>query len=244
MGYFCANCGRALQDGEICNCKNPAAETPDATVQFESSYTGGITGSAPVTQTKDAKDIFSGYIEFLKEYLRAPIEAVKKLIDGGDVVTASISLGVYFLFLLFFLLAAFKISFFKTLLYAIIITVAILAFSVVGLCLLLKIFKIDVDIKPAFIAVGSNTLFPAACMILAFIFALLSVAEIVGFFLLLAFIAWAVLAFLVPHKLFGLETSGYAIWTDIGLFGIVSGINFYLIYRIVASIMRSFFSFF
>lgn len=42
MAKFCENCGKALQEGEVCNCQQPAAPQPGINGQFNNNATGSV----------------------------------------------------------------------------------------------------------------------------------------------------------------------------------------------------------
>ena len=69
MGNFCTQCGRPLQEGEVCNCTAQAAPNPAPTpVQ-----------AAPSQSSREIKQGFENLVTALKTIWKNPAEAVSAL---------------------------------------------------------------------------------------------------------------------------------------------------------------------
>lgn len=68
MGNFCTQCGRPLQEGEVCNCTAQAAPNPVTPVQ-----------AAPSQSSREIKQGFENLVTALKTVWKNPAEAASAL---------------------------------------------------------------------------------------------------------------------------------------------------------------------
>ncbi|MCY1712685.1 hypothetical protein [Caproiciproducens galactitolivorans] len=110
MAKFCVYCGRPLQEGEVCTCKNQAARqmTPPSTPAPDT--TPSAAQSAPVTP--GAAQVYIKHIwELIKKSFQAPSSMLRSFAASGDSKTAFGLIGIRALaFALFMLVLCTRIT--------------------------------------------------------------------------------------------------------------------------------------
>lgn len=214
MANFCSNCGRPLEDGEVCNCTGGNAPA----------------GTAPETKVDNAKKALNGFIPFFKEYFADPVGTTKKAVENKDMANTIVAAAAFALanfLMLFFgckklidgaadLANAFggdvdvSVPFISFLLYGILAAAAVLVFFVLGLFVIGKIAKVEYSFKDAIVAVCVNSLIPTCGILATFIlmFVSLKLALIVA--AVNSMIA-VVLFVVVPVKAYNVKLTGLMI---------------------------------
>lgn len=119
MANFCTYCGRQLQDGEVCNCRQQAntQQAPQQNVQFQQApqqnmqYQQAPQGQPqPVYQQVVVKPVgpnpiaegFKQISKFLKDMINKPVDAVKDFMNAedarGPLVLLAIQTIIYILY--------------------------------------------------------------------------------------------------------------------------------------------------
>ena len=197
MAHYCTNCGRKLEDEEVCECqkKNEALNQTVATVEMP------LTGE--VHQEETRKEKTSGFSNAFKEVihntgsmLRKPAETMEKAGEKMPLVVALIYAVLFSLSIIMVLDASyFKLNaivgralyylsgektgvgiYFLGILYGILMAVCLLALTTVIMFITVKLLKSDFSIKKAFHITLMLSAYPAIGLLVAFILVWFSVS--------------------------------------------------------------------
>ena len=217
MAKFCPNCGRPLEEGEVCNCTGEAA--PEASVE-----------SAPAKEN-NAKKALNGFIPFFKEYFADPVGTTKKAVENKDMANTIVAAAAFALanfLMLFFgcrklvdgltdiasLVSDDKVDisvpFISFLLYSVIAAAVVLAFFALGIFVVSKIAKKEISFMDAVVAVCVNSVLPT-CGLLATLL-LMYVSFTLGLIVAIVCGALTVVLFAVMTvKVFDIDLTGLMI---------------------------------
>ena len=216
MGNFCTQCGRPLQEGEVCNCTaqaapNPAPAAPNPVTPPPAAPTPVPTPvqAAPNQSSREIKQGFENFVTALKTIWKNPAEAASALAKKESWLAALILIAAQALFSGLFALTNYGvglkhnsaislvISFFFTFFFSIALSAAAMGMYLgIG-----KAVKANVTFKSA-LATASIRCF--VCLPLTFIGLLLGIASVqIGmFFFFLGEIIAAFLSILAVEKNF------------------------------------------
>ena len=101
MGNFCTQCGRPLQEGEVCNCTaqaapNPAPAAPTPTPVAPNPVTP--VQAAPSQSSREIKQGFENLVTALKTVWKNPAEAASALAKKESWLAALILIAAQALF--------------------------------------------------------------------------------------------------------------------------------------------------
>ncbi len=76
---FCNNCGKQLQDDEVCTCQAQNTEAAASAAQ---------PAAKPIITKEQATEISLGLLKYAQDFVKDPLGAVDEVVDNGTVVTA------------------------------------------------------------------------------------------------------------------------------------------------------------
>lgn len=76
---FCNNCGKQLQDDEVCTCQSQNTEAAASEAQA---------AAKPIITKEQATEISLGLLKYAQDFVKNPLEAVDEVVENGTVVTA------------------------------------------------------------------------------------------------------------------------------------------------------------
>ncbi|MFQ9516281.1 MAG: hypothetical protein ACLRZ9_10730 [Eubacterium sp.] len=205
MANFCSNCGRPLEEGEVCNCtqqtadvqpevnqetqqattqQQPAAEPQQAATQQNSQAAG------TQTTNKTVEEIKAGFLALLS-IVKKPATESKKLAEKSSVVTGVVFMAVKAVVTLIIALIAFHDSFEYISAGSVIFAVLLLTIGVdCAEAAILKAisgaFKVQTDMNHMFTVVGIRAIYETAVIVVVGIFSLIS-----GSFAMIIYVAAA-----------------------------------------------------
>lgn len=232
MAKFCNQCGRQLNDGEVCNCQsvgsNPTYQqsAPQQQTQpnFQQNFQQNYQSASQNDFGNKIKNMFMNILPMLKN----PVGVLKELGDSGDAITGVMMIGlnlIITLFLLIFSCIAIRIKVgdyarFINIPYAQIIlggffSTAVNYFASAGILFgFTKAFSKGTNVKFSQILspIGGKALYDIAIVIVAALFMLFS--PMFGLFLIAAGFAFTCSLFIVSYcESVGISANGkmYAI---------------------------------
>ena len=81
---FCNNCGKQLQDDEVCTCQAQNTEAAASEAQAEQT---AQPASKPIITKEQATEISLGLLKYAQDFVKDPFGAVDEVVENGTVVT-------------------------------------------------------------------------------------------------------------------------------------------------------------
>ena len=76
---FCNNCGKQLQDDEVCTCQSQNTEAAASEAQA---------AAKPIITKEQATEISLGLLKYAQDFVKNPLGAVDEVVENGTIVTA------------------------------------------------------------------------------------------------------------------------------------------------------------